>query len=549
MKTQNSLLRTLTYILFLWSVTTVLAQDAAPWENLFDGKTLNGWERLNGTAEFTVQDEAILGTTSSGSPNSFLCTKKMYGNFILELDFKVDEALNSGIQIRSQSLAEFKNGRVHGYQIEIDPAQKEMYSAYPSNLRADGSPIPPGAEPRRWTGGIYDEGRRGWLRDLSRNEAARMAFKPGAWNHLRIEALGDGIRTWINGVFAAGFADAMTSNGFIGLQVHATKSDKPLRAQWKNIRIKNLGFNDAQSESHLDPYVGDWIATSTGRAAQVALIGSEKYRAILLSSFDIIQNPLAVMEGTRNADGLEFSGTGHMGKIEDDRFTWKKDGEETEMRHVSRSSPTLNAPPPDNAIVLFDGRNVDEWSKQKSKEWLTQDGPATNWRIIPGGRLEVVPASGSIITKRAFGDLRLHAEFRLLGEVTNSGLYLMTRYEINIKDSYGQTAGTPCATPGNIVEPELKGPVANAAAPPFHWQTLDIEFRAPRFDQAGAKTENARITVVYNGVPLYENFQPTKLKGAVTRLGEAATGPLMIQEHGTALQFRNIWIVDLSGSN
>ena len=102
-----------------------------------------------------------------------------YGNFFLELEFNVDKNLNSGIQIRSNSLKEYNNGRVHGYQVEIDPAE------------------------RAWSGGIYDEARRGWQYDLRNNEAARNAFKQGEWNHFHIECLGSVIRTWINGVPAA----------------------------------------------------------------------------------------------------------------------------------------------------------------------------------------------------------------------------------------------------------------------------------------------------------------------------------------------------------
>lgn len=214
------------------------------WVTLFDGKTLAGWTQRGGTAKYAVEDGAIVGTTSPGSPNSFLCTDKNYGNFILELDFKVDEALNSGVQIRSESKPDYQNGRVHGYQVEIDPAQNEKWAKEPANLRAGGEEVPAGAEPRRWTGGIYDEARRGWLNNLTKNEVARKAFKPGQWNHFRIEAQGDRIRTWVNGAPAADLKDSMTPSGFIALQVHSTSSEKPLEVRWRNIRIQDLGPND-----------------------------------------------------------------------------------------------------------------------------------------------------------------------------------------------------------------------------------------------------------------------------------------------------------------
>ncbi len=190
--------------------------DDKSWEHLFDGKTLNGWIQRGGKARYFVEDDVIVGASVPNTPNSFLCTEKMYSDFVLELDFKVDPGLNSGVQIRSNSLKEYRNGRVHGYQVEIDPSEWA------------------------YSGGIYDEARRGWLYDLKDNEAARRAFKGGQWNHFRIEAVGDSIRTWINGVPAADLVDFMTPTGFIALQVHSTESKEPLHVRWRNIRIINL---------------------------------------------------------------------------------------------------------------------------------------------------------------------------------------------------------------------------------------------------------------------------------------------------------------------
>ena len=191
-------------------------EDKEKWVDLFDGKTLNGWVQRGGKADYRVEDGAIVGSTVPNTPNSFLCTEKNYSNFILELDFKVDKGLNSGVQIRSNSLPEYHKGQVHGYQVEIDPSA------------------------RAWTGGIYDEGRRGWLQNLKENEAARNAFKQDEWNHFRIEAVGDSIKTWLNGVPAADLKDSMTATGFIGLQVHANKCEKALKVRWRNIRIEEL---------------------------------------------------------------------------------------------------------------------------------------------------------------------------------------------------------------------------------------------------------------------------------------------------------------------
>jgi hypothetical protein len=215
-------------------------------------------------------------------------------------------------------------------------------------------------------------------------------------------------------------------------------------------------------------------------------------------------------------------------------------GEKAEGRDLS-GGKTLNAPPPKGAIVLFDGTNLDKWSSQKSREWETADGPA-DWKIVPDGWLEVVPGAGSIITKRKFGDVRLHMEFRLLGEETNGGVYLLARYEVNIKDSYGLAEGSQCGALSNMPEPVE--PLVHVAAPPLQWQTYDIDFRAPRFDASGKKTEKARITLAHNGVTIHDDVEFDPPRGAAKRLGEAPTGPIMLQEHGTAYQFRDIWIVD-----
>jgi len=199
------------------------------WINLFNGNNLDGWLQHGGKAKYRVENGQIVGSSVPGKENSFLCTDKDYSDFILELEFKVDPSLNSGVQIRSHCFGEAKMveltgkkikipaGRVHGYQVEIDPSS------------------------RAWTGGIYDEGRRGWLQDLKNNEPARKAFKQGEWNKFRIECRGDSIKTWLNGVAAADLKDSVTPSGFLGLQVHGVgKRQEPLEVRFRNLCIKEL---------------------------------------------------------------------------------------------------------------------------------------------------------------------------------------------------------------------------------------------------------------------------------------------------------------------
>ncbi|MCE5346462.1 MAG: DUF1080 domain-containing protein [Bacteroidales bacterium] len=185
------------------------------WEKLI-GKNLSNWEQLNGTATFKLEKGIITGTTVLNTSNSFLCSKKNYGNFILEFDTWFDPKMNSGVQIRSESKPDYQNGRVHGYQVELDPSS------------------------RAWSGGIYDEARRGWLYALDQNPAGQKALKNNDWNHYRIEAIGNSIRTWINGIPCADLIDDMTPSGFIALQVHSIGTDASkvgLQVKWKNIKI------------------------------------------------------------------------------------------------------------------------------------------------------------------------------------------------------------------------------------------------------------------------------------------------------------------------
>ncbi len=205
------------------------AATSSDWVDLFDGKTLAGWIQRGGKAKYAVDQGQLIGSSVPGTGNSFLCTTRDYTNFVLELDFKTAVGLNSGVQIRSHSfevptefdhngkLIKIPAGRVHGYQVEIDPSE------------------------RAWSGGVYDEGRRGWLNDLKTNEAARRAYKSNDWNHFHIEATTGAIKTSINGVPAADLKDAITPSGFIALQVHGVGSrTNVMEVRFRNVRIKEL---------------------------------------------------------------------------------------------------------------------------------------------------------------------------------------------------------------------------------------------------------------------------------------------------------------------
>ncbi|MDP6929381.1 MAG: DUF1080 domain-containing protein, partial [Planctomycetota bacterium] len=236
---------------------------------LFDGKSLDGWTQRGGKALYAIKDGAILGTAVPGTPNSFLCTDRDYGDFVLEYEFLVHPKLNSGVQIRSHSLQAYRNGRVHGYQVEIDPDVDRN---------------------RMWTAGIYEEARRGWLNDLAANEPARKAFKPEQWNAVRVRAVGDSIKTWLNGVPAADLVDSMTLSGFIGLQVHSIgkKTGGPFTVSWRNLRIKDLGKHEWKPIFNGKDLSG-WDALPGGQwsVKEGAIVGvsqrAERRHGILLS--------------------------------------------------------------------------------------------------------------------------------------------------------------------------------------------------------------------------------------------------------------------------
>ena len=205
------------FLLLLLSFS-LQAQDGN-WKNLFNGKDLNGWKAVAGKATFTVQDGIIEGSAVFGTVNTFLITEELYGDFILELDLKISHiSSNSGIMTRGQfdPAGQGGKGLVYGYQVEADPT------------------------PRAWSGGIYDEARRGWFYPLDLNPAAKAAFKLGEWNRYRIEALGNTIKTWVNGQEVAYFVDDLDARGFIGLQVHSiqNKEDEGRKTYFRNVRIQ-----------------------------------------------------------------------------------------------------------------------------------------------------------------------------------------------------------------------------------------------------------------------------------------------------------------------
>ena len=198
---------------------------------IFDGRTLSGWSQLNGTATYRVEDGTIVGKTKEGSPNSFLCTNELYGDFELKFEVKlINNELNSGVQIRSNTkeLTEKeekrgdKFGRVNGPQVEIEATKDK------------------GAE----SGYVYGEACGGWMTPKDKL-VPHNHFKNGEWNQYRIVAKGPRIQTWVNGNKVSNLTEKEKfqshPKGFIGLQVHSIKKGSgPFEVAWRNIKVKEL---------------------------------------------------------------------------------------------------------------------------------------------------------------------------------------------------------------------------------------------------------------------------------------------------------------------
>ena len=213
------------------------ALEKEKWTSLFDGETLEGWEIHGGKATYEVEDGAIVGTSAPNTRNTFLCVKKEYADFVLEYEYNPVSRLNSGVQFRStiekkvskKRLADGDNGlRLGGYQCEIDPTK------------------------RKWSAGIFEEGRRGWLYPVV-NKEAQAALKVGEWNKVRIVCLGPVIRTYLNGIPVSDFVDKGEKKGLIGLQIHGVGTNTtPLKIKWRNLKIRELESTDTTAVLEAD---------------------------------------------------------------------------------------------------------------------------------------------------------------------------------------------------------------------------------------------------------------------------------------------------------
>lgn len=275
---------------------------------------------------------------------------------------------------------------------------------------------------------------------------------------------------------------------------------------------------------------GEYAGESCG--AQVIALGGGKFRLVGWDAGLPGATPDAKkgqeMEGALENGAVRFKNATSEATITSGELQSKgADGQTRTLRKVERKSPTLGAKPPEGALVLFDGTNTDEW----------KDGAMDPEKNLQRGT----------VSKREFGDFMLHLEFRTAFMPTergqrrsNSGVYLQDRYEVQVLDSIGLKGETnEC---GGIYTKHR--PLVNMCFPPLSWQTYDIEFEAAKWDTDGKKTRNAIVTVKHNGVLIHDHVQVNGSTQSSGRKEGPGPGPIQLQNHGSPVAYRNIWIVE-----
>jgi hypothetical protein len=305
----------------------------------------------------------------------------------------------------------------------------------------------------------------------------------------------------------------------------------------------------------IGPHAGDWEGLWTKGedkhpwiGAQVIALGDGEYEIVLTRKLYARAPLFKIVAAQENDDALVFDDGEYFGEIRGDAFTGGRRGNkpgEFSLEHYSLEPNTLGMKPPENAIVLFDGTNLDEWERLRSGK---------SWEIIPGNALQANPDVGYIETVRDFTDVKLHIEFRLpflpekrAQERANSGVFLQRYFEVQVLDSYGLPGyWNEC---GAIYQ--ISAPRVNMCAPPLQWQSYDIEFRAARYDEEGTLVENPRMTVVHNGVPVQTDIEmPRGTSGDAKKKPKAppqSPDCIRLQAHKNRVQFRNIWVIDRTG--
>jgi hypothetical protein len=298
------------------------------------------------------------------------------------------------------------------------------------------------------------------------------------------------------------------------------------------------------------PLTGDWEGTigKDSVVAQVIVMGKDGYIVNLMAKFDTRDAKIALLSGP--ADKLVGSSKSGKwtAKLTADGLTGTAEGDggkkSFSLKRVMRLSHRLGAKAPKGATVLLSPE-----TKDLSATFTRGGDKPCGWKLLDGGVMQCVPRGGQAMTKKKFGSVHIHAEFRTAfmpdrkGQGrSNSGVYIQNRYETQVLDSYGlKGAFNECGALYRSVVPRV-----NMCAPPRQWQSYDIFFRAPKFDASGEKQiEGAHISVVHNGVLIHNDLVMQKGTGSGGRRKPIAEEFLLLQDHGNPVEFRNIWAADL----
>jgi hypothetical protein len=445
--------KTACFYLILFSVIISGCNSDKPWKNLVK-KDLSNWIQLNGIAPFELKNGEITGKTVLDSPNSFLCSKEKYGDFILEFDTWFDPQMNSGVQIRSESKSDYMDGRVHGYQVEMDPSE------------------------RAWSGGIYDEARRGWLYTLDNNPEGKKALKVGDWNHYRVEAIGNSIRTWVNGIPCADLIDNLTPSGFIALQVHSIGKDSSrtgLLVKWKNIRI-------------ITENVADYATPYTPLIPQTSFLNN-------------------ILTEREKADGwkLLFNGSSPEGWMNAKTKSFPSTGWEIKEGTLSLNPETKGTDGGGDIVTVEKFRNFELMVDFKYSRGGNSGIKYFIDTEAENGSLASIGCEYQVLDDRNHPDAKLG----IAGNRTLAGLYDLIAPKNKRDNGEDQWNRATIIVNGNKVQHWLNG-------------FLTVEYE--------------------RGTPAWRELVATSKFKSVKGFGEATEGRILLQDHGDKVAFKNIKI-------
>lgn len=479
-------------------VVPATAAAQASWTDLFDHHSLAGWTPRGGAAKYAVEDGVIVGRAVAGEGNTFLCTERDDDDFELEVEFACDAPLNSGVQVRS----EFADGRVRGPQIEIDEDV---------------------ARGRFWAGGIYEEARRGWLdpadgehgaRGVAFGDAGRRLAKPGAWSWLHVVARGGEITAWLDGELRGHVRDEKPARGFIGLQVHAvdakTLAAAPkgeLAVRFRNVRIRAL--------PKVATGMGDSDASLDAKPADSA-------------------NAAGVAPANRLAD-------------EERRAGWR---------------------------LLWNGTNGDGWRSATADEfpkrgWTVRDGVLTVGAKDPDAKdagaansaTSESAGGGDLLTRERFSDFELRVDFRLTPGC-NSGIKYFVQPDLHPITASGAPAATGSAIgceyqllddalhpdaklgrDGNRTLAALYDLIPPAADKPVRpigaWNTARVVARGLHVVHW---LNGVRVLDYERGSDAFRKLVAESKYKNLPHFGEWRDGAILLQEHGSEVSFRNVFV-------